>query len=113
MGVGQRHAARGASDRQAQHPVPGAAQLQAQRSNGRFSADVFMAVEGQDNFSEEHGIVVGGVASHQFSDQGAVYVHPFGVFNATPEIDSDRNTVRPGDGSAVPRLPIAVHIRRG
>ena len=75
-------------------------QLQAQRNNGRFSADVFMGVEGQDNFTEEHGIVIGGVASHQFSDQGAVYVHPFGVFNATPEIpSSDRNTFVLGMGA--------------
>jgi hypothetical protein len=75
-------------------------QLQAQRENGRFSADVLMAVEGQDNFREEHSIVVGGVASHQFSDQGAVYVHPFGVFNATPEVpSSDRNTFVLGLGA--------------
>src|SRR5687768_502885 len=51
-------------------------QLQAQRNNGRFSADVLMAVEGQDNFSEEHSIVVGGIASRQISDQGAIYLHP-------------------------------------
>ena len=43
--------------------------------------------------------MVGGVASHQFSDQGAVYVHPFRVFNATPEIDSDRNTFVLGMGA--------------
>lgn len=75
-------------------------QLQAQRDNGRFSADILMAVEGQDNFREEHSIVVGGVASHQFSEQGAVYLHPFGVFNATPEIpSSDRNTFVLGIGA--------------
>lgn len=75
-------------------------QLQAQRNNGRFSADVLMAVEGQDNFSEEHSIVVGGIASRQISDQGAIYLHPFGVFNATPEIpESDENTFVLGIGA--------------
>jgi hypothetical protein len=75
-------------------------QLQAQRANGRFSADLFGAVEGQDNFTEEHSIVIGGVASHQFEGQGAVYVQPFGVFNVTPEIpDSDRKTLVLGMGA--------------
>jgi len=74
-------------------------QLQAQRANGRFSADILMAVEGQDNFTEEHSIVIGGVASHQFGDQGAVYVEPIGVFNTTPEFpDSDQNTLMVGIG---------------
>lgn len=75
-------------------------QLQAQRANGKYSGDLFMAVEGQDNFQEEHSIVFGGVASHQFADQGAVYLVPFGVFNVTPEIpDSDRNTFVLGMGA--------------
>lgn len=74
-------------------------QLQAQRANGRFSADVLMALEGQDNFTEEHSIVIGGVASHHFDDQGAVYVEPIWVFNATPELpDSDRNSLVLGIG---------------
>lgn len=74
-------------------------QLQSQRVNGRFSADVLFAIEGQDNFTEEHSIVVGGVASHQFGEQGAVYVQPIGVFNAVPEIpSSDENTLVLGMG---------------
>ena len=75
-------------------------QLQAQRNNGRFSADILFGVEGQDNFREEHGIVVGGVLSRQIADQGAIYVHPIGVFNATPEIpSSDKNTFVLGLGA--------------
>lgn len=75
-------------------------QLQAQRANGRYSADILMAVEGQNDFREEHSFVVGGVGSHQFGEQGAVYVHPFGIFNATPEIPtSDRNTLVLGIGA--------------
>ena len=75
-------------------------QLQAQRVNTRYSADLLLGVEGQDNFTEEHSIVVGGVASHQFDEQGAVYVQPFAVFNATPEIPtSDRKTLVLGMGA--------------
>lgn len=74
-------------------------QLQSQRSNGRFSADILFAVEGQDNFTEEHSIVVGGIASHQFGDRGAIYVEPIGVFNAVPELPaSDENTLVLGIG---------------
>lgn len=74
-------------------------QVQPQRINGRFSADILMAIEGQDNFREEHSIVIGGVASHQFGDQGAVYLEPLGVFNATPEFPtSDENTLVLGIG---------------
>jgi hypothetical protein len=74
-------------------------QLQSQRVNGRFSADILFAIEGQDNFTEEHSIVVGGVGSHQFGDQGAVYVQPIGVFNAVPEVpSSDENTLILGMG---------------
>ena len=75
-------------------------QLKAQRDNGKFSLDLLGAVEGQDNFGEEHSIVAGGVLSHQFEDQGSVYLHPFGVFNVTPEFpDSDRNTFVLGLGA--------------
>ena len=75
-------------------------QLQSQRDNGRYSADVLVGIEGQDNFTEEHSLVAGGVLSHQFEDQGAVYVHPFGVFNATPEDPaSDHKTFVLGFGA--------------
>lgn len=75
-------------------------QLQAQRVNSRYSADLLLGIEGQDNFTEEHSIVVGGVVSHQFDEQGAVYLQPFGVFNATPEIPaSDRKTFVLGIGA--------------
>ena len=74
-------------------------QLQSQRDNGRFSGDILFAIEGQDNFTEEHSIVIGGVASHRFGDQGAVYVEPIGVFNTVPEIpSSDENTLIIGMG---------------
>lgn len=74
-------------------------QLQSQRDNGRFSGDILFAIEGQDNFTEEHSIVIGGVASHQFGDQGAVYLEPIGVFNAVPEVPaSDENTFVLGMG---------------
>lgn len=70
-----------------------------QRTNDRFSLDGLMAIEGQDNFQEEHSIVVGAVASHRFGEQGAVYVEPIGVFNATPEFPaSDENTLVIGIG---------------
>ncbi len=75
-------------------------QLQAQRDNDRFSADLLLGVEGQDNFTEEHSIVVGGVVSHQFTEQGAIYLHPYGVFNVTPEVPtSDRKTLVLGMGA--------------
>lgn len=75
-------------------------QLKAQRDNGRYSADLLFGVEGQDNFGEEHSIVAGGVLSHQFSDQGAVYLQPYGVFNVTPEDpSSDKNTFVLGMGA--------------
>ena len=75
-------------------------QLQAQRDNGRFSADVLLGIEGQDNFSEEHSIVVGGILSRQFDEQGAIYLNPFGVFNATPELPtSDNKTLVLGLGA--------------
>ena len=75
-------------------------QLQAQRVNARYSADLLLGIEGQDNFTEEHSIVAGGVISHQFDEQGAIYLHPFGVFNATPEEpDSDRKTLVVGIGA--------------
>jgi hypothetical protein len=75
-------------------------QLKAQRANGKFSADVLLAVEGQNNFREEHSIVVGGVVSHQVAGQGAVYVEPIGIFNATPELpSSDQNTLVLGLGA--------------
>lgn len=74
-------------------------QLQSQRTNGRFSGDIIFAIEGQDNFRKEHSIVVGGVASHQFGDRGAIYLEPIGVFNATPELPaSDENTLVLGIG---------------
>lgn len=75
-------------------------QLQAQRDNGRFSGDILFGIEGQDNFTEEHSIVIGGVLSHQFEDQGSIYLQPFGVFNVTPEIPtSDRKTLVLGMGA--------------
>jgi hypothetical protein len=75
-------------------------QLQAQRDNGKYSLDFLGGVEGQDNFTEEHSIVVGGVVSHQFTDQGSVYLQPYGVFNVTPEIPtSDRKTFVLGMGA--------------
>ena len=75
-------------------------QLRAQRDNGNFSLDLLGAVEGQDNFGEEHSIVAGGVLSHQFDEQGAIYLQPYGVFNVTPEIpESDRNTFVLGVGA--------------
>jgi Membrane bound beta barrel domain (DUF5777) len=77
-------------------------QLRAQRSGGPVSFDVLAAIEGQNNFREEHSFVVGGVMSHRFGDQGAVYLEPIGVFNATPELPaSDRNTFVLGVGARV------------
>ena len=43
--------------------------------------DAFLAVDGADNFTEDYATTVGAVVSHVFSKHGAVYAHPFYVWN--------------------------------
>lgn len=75
-------------------------QVIGQRDGGPVSFDVIGAIEGQNNFREEYSYVVGGAFSHQFGDQGAVYVEPMGVFHATPEFPgSDQNAMVLGLGA--------------
>ncbi len=67
----------------------------------RGDLDLLAAIEGQDNFRDNHTITVGAVLSRQINDQGAVYVHPMIAFNSNPLPDSlidDNHTVQLGLG---------------
>lgn len=70
-------------------------------SSAAGELDLLAAVEGQDNFRDDHTITVGAVLGRQFNDQGAVYVQPMLLFNSNPLPDSitdDNHTVQLGFG---------------
>lgn len=70
-------------------------------TSARGELDLLAAIEGQDNFRDDHTITVGAVLSRQVNDQGAVYVHPMIAFNSNPLPDSftdDNHTVQLGVG---------------
>jgi hypothetical protein len=70
-------------------------------TSSRGELDLLGAIEGQDNFRDDHSITVGAVLSRQVNDQGAVYVHPMIAFNSNPLPDSftdDNHTVQLGVG---------------
>jgi len=78
-------------------------QQQLLRQDGHaFAADAVVAVEGDDNLSENFSGTVGAVLSRQFSEKGAVYVHPIFVSN-TAQTDSGekRNTMLLGFGARI------------
>jgi len=84
-----------------------AIQIQAQRQLLRQSAsrpltlDLIGAVEGRNNFREDHTMSVGAVLAHQIADRGTVYVQPVLLFNSNPLPDSitdDNHTVMLGMG---------------
>jgi hypothetical protein len=64
-------------------------QLLRQTDETRITLDLVAAIEGQDNFREDHTLTVGTVLSHQIADRGAVYVHPVLLFNSNPLPDAD------------------------
>jgi hypothetical protein len=69
-----------------------------------FSLDVVAAIEGQNNFREDHAVSAGAILSHQMGERGAVFVHPTIVFNANPLPDAltdDNHTVMLGLGGRV------------
>lgn len=72
------------------------------QSDGRpFTLDVIGAIEGQNNFREDHSLTAAAVLAHQFTDRGAVYVHPAIVLNSNRLSDTttdDNHTVVLGFG---------------
>jgi hypothetical protein len=72
-----------------------AIQLQAQsqvlRQTGTrpVTLDLVGAIEGRNNFREDHTLSAGVVLSHQVTDRGAVYVQPVLLFNSNPLSDTD------------------------
>lgn len=77
-------------------------QLLVQSETGSpVTVDVLGAVEGRNNFREDHGITVSAVVARQIDERAAVYVHPTLVFNANPLSDTDtddNHTVQLGVG---------------
>ncbi len=50
-----------------------------------LSADVVVAIEGANNFSEDFAPTIGGVVSHRLADRAVVYAQPLFVFHAEPD----------------------------
>ena len=76
-------------------------QLLRQTATRPFTLDLVGAVEGRNNFREDHTISAGAVLSHQVTDRGAVYVQPVLLFNSNPLSDTvtdDNHTVMLGFG---------------
>lgn len=79
-------------------------QLLRQNDTRPITLDLVTAVEGQNNFREDHTLTVGAVLSHQITDKGAVYVHPLLLFNSNPIPDADtddNHTVALGFGGRI------------
>lgn len=80
-------------------------QLLAQSDAGSpVTVDVVAAVEGRNNFREDHGVTLGAVVAHQIQSRATVYAQPMIVFNANPLSDSDtddNHTVQLGLGGRV------------
>ena len=74
-------------------------QLLNQRAGRLFTLDAVVGVEGADNFSEDFSSTVGAVVSRQFTERGAIYVHPLFVFNTNPGADTDRHSMLLGFGT--------------
>lgn len=55
-----------------------------------LSLDLFGAIEGQNNFRDDYSFAGGAVISRRLTDRGAVYLHPMGAWNVTPEVPGDR-----------------------
>lgn len=76
-------------------------QLLRQSDTRPVTVDLMGAVEGQNNFREDHTLTVGTVIAHQITDRGAIYLHPLLLFNANPLPDTltdDNHTVMLGLG---------------
>lgn len=64
-------------------------QLLRQTDARPVTLDLVGAIEGRNNFREDHTISAGVVLSHQVTDRGAVYVQPVLLFNSNPSSDTD------------------------
>jgi len=64
-------------------------QLLRQTDTRPITLDLIGAIEGRNNFREDHTLSAGVVLSHQVTDRGAVYVQPVLLFNSNPLSDTD------------------------
>lgn len=81
--------------------VLGQSQILRQSESRPFTLDVIGAIEGQNNFREDHSVTAAAVLSHQVAARGTVYVHPVLVFNSNRLSDTntdDNHTVMLGLG---------------
>lgn len=79
----------------------GQSQIFRQTGGRPFTLDVIGAIEGQNNFREDHSLTAAAVLSHQVAERGTVYVHPVVVFNSNRLSDTntdDNHTVMLGVG---------------
>lgn len=60
-----------------------------------------LAVEGTDNFQEQHAPSVGGVVSHTINDRAALYAVPMWTHNSAAALGVDRDTFYMGLGARV------------
>ena len=64
-------------------------QLLRQSATRPITLDLVGAIEGRNNFREDHTLSAGVILSHQITDRGAVYVQPVLLFNSNPLSDTD------------------------
>lgn len=72
-----------------------------------FGTDVFVAVEGADNFSERHAPTIGVVLSRELGDRGALYVEPMFVANS----NASRNALTDDNGTFLLGLAARLRVR--
>lgn len=74
------------------------------RGGSGLAVDLVTAVEGQNNFREDHSVAVGAAVARVFGSRGAVYAQPVLLLNANPLPDTvtdDNHTVMLGLGGRV------------
>jgi hypothetical protein len=79
--------------------------------------DVLLAIEGRDNFSENHAPTVGVLVSRELGDRGALYVEPLFMANSRPAGDiigeGDDHTFMVGLGTRVRVRPTVYLMLEG
>jgi hypothetical protein len=76
-------------------------QLLRQSDTRPLTLDLIGAIEGRNNFREDHTLSVGTVLAHRIAGRGAVYLQPLLLFNSNPVPDAatdDNHTVMLGLG---------------
>lgn len=91
------------NDRALQVAVQG--QVLRQHDTSPITVDVIGAVEGLNNFRQDHAFTVGAVISHRVRTRGALYLHPLVIINSRPDqqatLAGDNHTMMLGVGGRI------------